>query len=328
MAEFKDIAAICERLHEVCAPKSLRIRVEVLQSNETDHGRCPEFPLKQEWATTSAGLRYFDEWFMPTIEPFGHSSVYSDGHRFANVSYQRQDAAHELEVNINKYELVEKRDFFLNAPWPIRVSYVGIVPLHEALPTAEVMPDAEVIHRGCDVFHFKNAGLPSQPQSLVYFLDRATSFPLKVAAYANADRIREQKPNWVWEAKSFDRVSAQHFLPLSSSYATYSYSAVPKSESTLGVFQSIKIVQAEFDIAISPSVFWPVLEPGVRVIDMTKHQSAAAPRAGVTSSQTSQTGAPIRAEVPRNDSAFSTATGIGLSAAVILVAALLWKRSR
>ena len=24
-----------------CRPKSLRIRVEVLQSNETDHGRCP-----------------------------------------------------------------------------------------------------------------------------------------------------------------------------------------------------------------------------------------------------------------------------------------------
>jgi len=328
MAEAKYIAAICERLLEVVSPTSLRIRLEILQSNETDHGRYPDFPLKQEWASTSAGLRYFDTWYMPPTEPFIHRSVYSDGHRFAHVWYQQDAPARQAQVSIDKYELVEKRDFFLDAPWPIRATHVGIVPLHEALPTAEVLQDGDVIGRGCDVFHFKNAGLPSRPQSLVSFLDKATSFPLKIAAYKNPDHIRDQKPNWVWEATTFDRVSGKHFLPLSSIYSSYFYSGGLNSEPKLDLFQSIRIVSAEFDTAIPAGTFWPVVEQGVSVSDATKPLHTAVRDAPSTTSQTSRTGDPIRAEEPQVNSALLTATGLGLSLTVILIAVVLWKRSR
>ncbi len=190
MEKAKDIAGICERLLDSCNPKSIRIRVEILQSNLTDRGRTPEFPLKQEWVATTSGQRYFDDWFMSPDEPFQHRSVYSDSRRFAHVWCQQQDPARQALISINKEVLVEKRDFFLDAPWPIRVTHVGLAPLTEALPAAEVLPDGEVIGRGCDVFHFQKAGLPSRPQSLVYFLDKATSFPLKVEAYENPERLR------------------------------------------------------------------------------------------------------------------------------------------
>ena len=174
-------------------PKSIRIQLEIRQTTDTGEGKAFEFPIKQEWAATSSGQRYFDDWFMPPSDmAFDHRSVYSDGHKFAHVWFLQQDPTRQYEISYNRDELLERRDFFVDAPQPIKFTHVGLIPLHEALPTAEIMPAAEVIGRGCDVFHFSKAGKPSDPASLVYYLDAETAYPLKVVIYHNLDRFRAE----------------------------------------------------------------------------------------------------------------------------------------
>jgi hypothetical protein len=329
MREATDVAAICERLLDVCAPKSIRIRVEIQQTT-TGPDEVFEFPIKQEWAATSSGQRYFDDWFMaPAGKAFEHRAVYCDGHKFAHVWLQQQDPARQSLVSFNKEVLLEKRDFFLDAPMPIKITRVGLVPLYEALPTAESMPDGKVIGRACDVFYFKSAGKPSNPASIIYHLDKETSYPLKVVFYNNPERVRAGRPNSLWEAKTFDRVSGRHFLPLSSVYSDRPIDlGVDKSDSKVCIYQSIRIVHAEFDAAIPSSAFWPIPQPGVRLIDNTSRPSASKPGADVTIPQAAQAADPIRAAVPGNSSALLALSGAALSVAVLLIAVLLWKRGR
>ena len=331
MEQTKDIAAICERLLGVCAPKSIRIRVEVLQSNLEGSGdkRVAEFPIKQEYSATSSGQRYFDDVFMPLTEPSRRTTVYSDGHKFAHVWYVQAsgEPTRQSSISFNKNDLVEKRDFFVHAPEVVRLNHVGLEPLYEALPRAVVLADGEVIGRSCDVFHFEKVGRPDAPQSLVYFLDKSTAVPLKVSAYENVARLQDQAPSWVWVAKSLDPVSGGHFLPLSSIYTSYlRHGACDKSEGKIDLVQAIRIVLAEFDTPIPASTFWPVPQPGVPITDMTLVRPTTV--SGV-SATVPEIGAPIRADTLADKSAFFIRSGVILSAIIaFLIAFVLWRRSR
>ena len=329
MREATDVAAICECLLDVCTPKSIRIRVEIQQTTKVP-GEVFEFPIKQEWAATSSGQRYFDDWFMaPPGKAFEHRAVYCDGHRFAHVWLQEQDPARQSEVSFNKDELMEKRDFFLDAPMPIKVTHVGLIPLYEALPSAEIMPEGEVIGRACDVFHFKSAGKPSNPASIVYYLDKETSYPLKVVFYNNLERFRARRPGSLWEAKTFDRVSGRHFLPLSSVFTSPPIDpGGDQSESKLRIYQSIRIVHAEFDAAI-PSTRLLARPPARRGVHR-QHLASFGIQAG-SGFDDPQDRASRRSDFRRragNSSALLTVSGVVLSAAVLVVAFLLWKRGR
>lgn len=139
-----------------------------------------------------------------------------------------------------------------------------------------------------------------------------------------------QTPNWVWEAKTLDRISGQHFLPLSSVYSAYflqTGAGGAKLEWKLDVFQSIRIVHAEFDTAIPSTTFWPIPQAGVTIQDMTARRPLA-PRRPDTDTETTQTTEPILAAPLYNDSTVMTAAGITLSLAVLLIGIWLKQRAR
>ena len=139
-----------------------------------------------------------------------------------------------------------------------------------------------------------------------------------------------QTPNWVWEAKTFDRVSGKHFLPLSSVYSAYQPVELGggKSESRLGVQQTIRIVHAEFDAAIPTSTFWPVPQPGMGFIDMTSRRSPSIPVSNITIPKTEQATNPIRADLPRSSGTLLAVIGVGFSMTILVAAFLVWKRAR
>ncbi len=330
MDHTNDIAAICKRLLDVCEPTSIHIRIEIVQSDLLpNHVMGPEYPIKQEYAATSSGQRFFDDIFMPGSEPSRRMTVYSDHRKFAHVSYAPAsgEPTRQLNVYIDKHEVVERWDFFVHAPEVIRLHYVGLEPLYEALPKAEAMPDGKVIGRSCDVFHFEKVGPPERPQSLVYFLDKATAVPLKVSAYTDPDHVRKEAPNWVWEAKTLDQISRRHFLPLSSAYTTHIRhdAGGGKVEMEVDLVQAIRIVQAEFDASMPASTFWPVPRPGVPVIDATANRIPKLPPGFDT---TPEVGVPIRVGVLVRDTTFMGWAGAILGVLVFLVAFLFRRRAR
>ncbi len=329
MDQTKNIAAICERLREVCTPESIRLRIEVLQSNlsHPEYVRGPEFQIKQEYAATSWGKRYFDNIFLFGTEPSRRTSVYCDGRKFAHVEYPvaSGEPTRQGSISIDKSDWIERRYSVVDAPEVIRLNHVGLEPLNEALPKAVVMPDGLVIGRRCDVFHFKKVGPPDRPHSLVYFLDKATAVPLKVSAYDDPDHIQGQAPNWVWEAKTLDHVSGRHFLPLSSVYRHYSRldAGGGRLETKIDEVQAIRIVQAEFDISIPESTFWPVPQPGVSVIDTTRPLKIPLGYDTIPEIDVA-----MRADMLVKDAAFMTRAGAILSVTVFLIAFVVWRQSR
>jgi hypothetical protein len=161
-------------------------------------------------------------------------------------------------------------------------------------------------------------------------LDRETSVPLKVAAYETPERIQSDTPNWEWQAKSFDHISGRHYLPLSSEYQIRPRPepGAPKSEALGRVRQSIRIVHAEFDSPIPSATFWPVVEPGVRVIDSTAPRAKARGAETDAGSKSTTSQEPIRASAPNADMTYWTIGGVALSMVILLVAIVLNRRGR
>lgn len=324
---------ILENVSFNCFPYSFRIQVEIIQSpskTENDDG-TDLVHLRQTYAATSSGQRFFDQTGRRSDlnAKTRRLTFFSDGKKCANVTYDENDPSSQTGVLISRTFGNEASFGFMDVPPPVRYYHVGLIPLIEALPKAERMTSGEVIGRTCDVFHFKSAGSVEHPQSLVYFLDKATGVPLRVAAYADPEKLRDNIPNWIWEAKTLDKVGKRH-IPFSSTLTYYRSFKTDKGElvNKLDIFQSIQVVKVEYDLELPKSTFWPAYQPGIVVIDQIKHTSTSVPGGPAMEKTTvPKIGAPIR--VPQSDVSglLSSAIGIALSVAVLAVAIVLWKRS-
>jgi len=320
---------LLEKVIVNCVPRSVRLRVEIIQSprKASTSGPSPGLRETQEYAATSSGQRFLDELLVFEDQGTRHRTYYCDSRRCARVSYAESDPYKQSSVLVNNVFGNEERYGFMEAPPPIRYYQVGLVPIHEALLTAERMGESQVIGRICDVFHFKSVGPPRFPQSLVYCLDRATAVPLRVGAYSDPERIRAEIPNWIWEAKSLDSVGGRH-LVLSSTLSVYRLfkSDDGKLENKLDIFQTIRVTRAEFDVDLPRSTFWPAYQPGVEVIDTISHRTYTVPGGPVDGKVVGVTGEPI--QVPRPESNYLVFTGVGvtLSIAIFAVALVLWRR--
>ena len=184
-----------------------------------------------------------------------------------------------------------------------------------------------MIQRTCNNFLFKNVGPHGREQSLVYSLDEATSVPLKIAAYSSPDRLRDQMPNWVWEATTLDRVSDRHF-PLNSSYASFRVAKTETGQWTSqpGLKQIIRVEEITFDAAILHTAFWPTIQPGTRVLDAIAKRKYQVPGGAATTQESAGTGTPIR--VAPESGSWLPGAGVVLSIAALAIAAVLWRRSR
>ncbi len=208
------ILQIIEKLLPEANPESISLRVKIDQSAVRSMGsESGPGTIEQTYIQTADGQRVFEEWIATH-----HKASYCDGEKCADVEFSREEPDRPVTISIDHDFSFDGTFGFRTAPEPFRFYHVGLKPLPEALPAAERLADTEVIGRSCHVFHFPDVGLPGQEQSLVYALDRETAVPLRVVAYANPGRIRDELPSWTWEAKTLDRVGDHHY-PLSSLYS-------------------------------------------------------------------------------------------------------------
>jgi hypothetical protein len=245
------------------------------------------------------------------------------------VEYDHKVPDRQAFINISHKFMDELKYGFLESPEPYRFSHVGLVPLREALPKADRAGSAEVIGRPCEVFHFKAVGTASHPQLLAYYLDRATAVPLKVVAYDGPDQLRDDLPNWRWEATSLDNVGKHHF-PLASTYTSFvrRKGADGKFECLPQMFQAIKVTSIKYDAPVAESTFWPVYQPGLEVDDRIAHKTIKVPGDEPQAKPEQHTGTPIEVPEPRSGTTGLVVAGLGLSLAVLLAALLLWRRAR
>ena len=323
------LSRIIEKVVHETVPRTIQLRVSAAQKQfDASHGES-SCTLEQTYLETARGERHFDERLISPKGPGSHSDSYCDGAKCANVRYMPDDPERQQMVGISHDFMIESKTGYRDAPTPFRFYHVGLTPLHEALPNAEPMGQERVINRTCNVFHFKEVGLPGHEQSLVYWLDEATSVPLKIAAYRNPEQIREHVPNWVWEATTLDTISGRHY-PRKSKYTSFRVTKddaghwAPKPH----LSRTIETSEITFDDDIPKTAFWPTIQPGVQVFDAVakKRKHYQTPGEPPAQQATSTTAPPIR--VAPESGSWLPGIGVALSLAVLGVAAILWMRSR
>ena len=327
-----ELVNVLERLVREALWKTVHLKVETLheKSRTVPPENARELNEVQEYWADASGRRHLD--FRQDTLPDGlrvHRAGFSDGSKCWDIWYSNKDVERQGAVHVDYPFMDEVKYGFSQAPPPLMYSYVGLTPLHEALPDAEPMGKGDVMGRPCLVYHFKNAGSPTAPQSLVYHLDRKTSVPLRVAAYKDPDRVRDALPSWVWEAASLDRVGERH-VPLNSTYTSYWIHPGGNEKLTgdVDLFHKIRVVEAEFDAPLSASVFKPVIQPGVTVTDDVAHRYYTTPGGVKDQAPKAETaaGEPVRVSEPGGGFPFAGA-GIALSLGVLATAVLLrWRR--
>ncbi len=265
---------------------------------------------------------------------------YADGDRFFKVESESRDGPlRQTQVAILPGFLHEQQLGLVDRPIPLQMCwYVGLKPIYEALPGGEPLGEGEALGRSTDLYRFRVTSL-DRAHDLVYSLDRATSVPLKVEKFADAAARDRGETEWVWEALSLDEVQSYH-LPLRSRERVYKHGPEVRAKPVMTI--DFDVTQLEFDREFPASTFTPVLEPGVPVADVPGGKylrvskdgqsfvedkgEVPAPPATVTA--TPPAGSPLTAEPPGSGWQVGTATGLGLGAAVLGAAALLWWRRR
>ena len=326
------LGRIIESLSREATFTTINMKVTIVQSSTKDakSATLVESRWEESYSATNKKQRIFDQQMFGQGGFSFHRTGYSNGSKCASVWYDRADPNRQSQITISHNFLNEAKYGFLEAPIPYRCSHVGLIPLHEAIPAAEHVGTGEVIGRSCNLFHFRNVGQAAKPQALIYYLDAATSAPLKVEAYDGPQHWHERLPNWIWEARSLDRVGDRHF-PFTSAYTTFLKVNGPegKLESVASVFQSIKVSKIDFDSPLAKDAFWPTAQPGVEVLNEITHRSthtAGGEPIAATSHQTTES--PIRVADSGSNALGSVAFGIALSILILFVAGVLWRRAR
>lgn len=329
------IARIVERVVHETVPRSIFLRVVINQTPQdtaTANGGKP-LRIDQNYIETAKGGRFFDVVTTISDARIYRMTSYSDGEKCANLGYKPKEIERPNAAVISHEFMSETRQNFYDAPPPFRYYRVGLTPLAEALPTAERLGDETVIERPCDVFHFPDVKSAGPHQSLVFWLDKTSSVPLKVAAYKDPDHARRAgPPNWVWEALTFDTVNGRH-MPLNSKYTGFLVKTSNDGKDTVSpnLSQTIKVEEIAFDTSYPSSTFWPTFPPGLHVIDTVGKRHVTIPGKPESSSRSesgtvaSQTESPIQVDSPGDYSWF---VGVGLMLSLALIAMALFIRRR
>jgi len=292
----------------------LKVRTEILCDDP--EWKPKDFTQYEEhYIETALGQRWCDTYLLKDGKIVGRSTAFSDGKRCAEVTYKDDHLDRQKFVVIKRTYPREEQADWMNRPAPINLLNVCREPLHVALPKAKSLGPDRVLDRDCDVFLFR--GLRWRvPQDHVYYLDRATSIPLKVESYRDEVARDNGQPLWVWTAESLDQVQ-HHFIALKSRHV-----------STKPLTTSIQHVESVvFNKEYPSSAFWPVLQPGVTVLDTISNKNYKVPggdRSNSDAEQQFSTASPVQAVPPQDYGSVASAVSLGLGLAVFSVGIILW----
>ncbi len=280
--------------------------------------------IVEHYIETAAGQKFYDFRGMKGDAITYRSTHFGDGAKFTDINYDSKNIESQQLVYVKREFWMEEGSDRRQLPKPLLFLYVGRVPLYKALPKAEYLGKGEVIGRECNLFLFPQVRW-FVTLDQVFYLDQATSVPLKVEAFRDQASREKKEPLWVWTAQSLDKVQG-HFVPLKSTQTSYLKDGSPETT------WDFHVESIEFDKEYPASTFTPVFQPGVTVLDGFTNKTYEAPgvkKAVVNPPKaTATTGQPIQAIPPRDWSASAPILSLGLGAVILIVAGLLWRRSR
>ncbi|WZP00933.1 hypothetical protein EP7_002592 [Isosphaeraceae bacterium EP7] len=245
------------------------------------------------------------------------------------MNYDKDDLALERQIVIKKSFSVEDRGAWTVRPVPLRYSYLGAVPLHEAMPRAEYVGEGRVLARECEIFLFRDVPWNRAKKQIVFHLDKAMSVPLKVEIFDGVSEYNGKPPLSTWVATELDQVRSRPF-PIKSERATHVGRGTP-NEATLR--QKLTVKRIAFDQEYPRSTFWPANHPGADVVATLtnkqyevkgKPRPVASPPAPPPIANT--TTEAIRVTIPEEGVVTPSRVSIGLGVAVLVVALVLWRR--
>jgi hypothetical protein len=230
----------------------------------------PYVSLDDHYIETALGQRLLESVYTTKSGHKKKVANYTDGERCARVFYD-DSTEHQTRIGISKDFASEAHFSGPVCPSPLAMYYVGKAPLYKALPDGKNLGAERVLDRDCDVFLFSNVNI-HLPEDAVYYLDSATSVPLRVD-YFKAGSREDKDLHSSWQARSLDEVDGHH-VPLVSEIQYY-----VRGEGLGHLSKSVTDTATEvhFDRAYPASTFWPKYEPGVKVNDTLKHKVIQVP---------------------------------------------------
>ena len=309
---------------EMASWKSIEVRVRTgISDHRVGSGVSKAFDVDSEhYIETSAGRRFSEHLGLKNEKTVTRYMYFCDGSKCADVSFSREDASVQQSVVIKRQYGMEGKSDRKQLPAPLLYFYVGREPLYEALTKGRPAGQSEVMGRACDEFLFEGVRW-DVTQDQVFYLDRQTSVPLKVDSFRDAAARQKGQVFGTWTARSFDRVQGLPMV-LKSTQTAYA------PDGNLQFTWDFDVQSIEFGKDYPASTFWPVLRPGVTVLDSIANKAYQTPGGQKSPQETRIETAvavqPIRAEVPRAWSSLAPGVTLGVGCAALLAAGVMWWR--
>jgi hypothetical protein len=301
----------------------LRSHEDFVNSEDHDPSQFSGYHCKYHYIETAAGERMFEERLVPQGSKETFVSInYTDGKRSATLLRPEIDGVGKDQIDI-KQAFATETDGRTYRPVPLRYYYVGLEPLPEVLSKAVHQGTRRHLDRDCDLFLFAGVRSGQGTTDYVYWLDHASSIPLKVEFYEGEKARSENRPLAVWSAESFDKVEGRH-LPLRSELVHLG-AAGPRIGDVEGRYQVV-VDSVNFDREFPKSTFWPVITSDATVYDFV-HNKVTSPKKPSADTQGTTASPPIRA-VESSDGVLSSSTLVMFIGVTILACGLLlwWRR--
>ena len=273
MADKPLDAVIADLTHETAGWMSYSVRIALEQTLHAPVGPNVAGTVtrsREHYLTTRHGERKYGQY-----AEVGEGEVcvllgYDDTRRCASVRYQPPpNSTRQKSITITRTFLDEATTGFAAIPAPLPF-YVGLKPIREAIQTAEEVGPSQVTGRDCVRYYFAKVSGRGGTQDLVYHLDAATSYPLKVESFANRAGFAAGTPFSIWEADQFDEVRDYHSVT-DSHFTTFA--PTQSGGLTPQLVNKYHVESIHFDLAIPNDAFWPKSDPGVFVTDLITGKS-------------------------------------------------------
>ena len=274
----------------------------------------------EHYVESRGGQRFSDTQFMKGDTVSMRIANYCDGSKSASVNFRTNDSNLQQSVIIKRDFANEDQFGKSSRPQPIQFFYVGRTPLHEALPKSTYFGPDRVNGRECQSFLFKNVQYTVGTQDQVYCLDATSGTPIKVVSYSDEASRTKDTPLWTWTCDKLETKQG-HEIPVVST--TNEYKADGK---TLGGTHRYTLESSTFDQDYPVTTFWPVIQPGVPVLDSIAKKQYETPGVKLPETKSATVEPPLVATQPRDWSSTLSFITLCLGLAILIAGGVLWWR--
>lgn len=188
------------------------------------------------------------------------SEDYFDGRKAAAAEFSKEDPVKQSRVSKGGSFGREQSFGHTNRPTPLKWYYVGKIPLYEAVAKARSLGEEEIASTPCVKYMFDDVVLGQTPQSLLYYLRKEDSLPIRIESYKGPDPAATPK-QWIWEADKVDVVQGHPVVVRSHLIRYNADSSVVRNT----LYSEVKHVA--FNKKIGMETFRPIITPEAEIRD-------------------------------------------------------------